>query len=449
MSKEKRDYYEILEVKKDKSDVTEDDIKKAYKKLAMKWHPDKNPNNKEEAESRFKEISEAYQVLSDSSKRSMYDLGCEENIPDFEDADFDIRFDIPKGPRPPMRGFHFQNPNDLFNSFFEQQNQQQRSFFQQNQTFNPAQFNMNNNNHPFGSTNPFANIPFFMNNIPMNGPINSDFQQIHTQPQHQYQPQLKKSEALIFDLELQLKDLYNGAKRKFTYKVFDLCTSCVSQTCDLCNGSGLELFIKKIDPNTTHKTQRICSKCNKSGKMRNIHCKSCSGSGEIKIEKSVIVEIDAGSNYDDTQLFENYGHQRVGELKGDIMIKIVKPKVNKYLEFEKVGNNLIYIKNVFLADALCGCKIYIHHMDGSDFYYFEKEVIQNGSSRIIKNKGFPIKGSKNKGDFIINYKIKYPDTILSENEATIIKKILLYEKDDEYDDSEVEKINITEKLVNK
>lgn len=449
MSKEKRDYYEILEVKKDKSDVTEDDIKKAYKKLAMKWHPDKNPNNKEEAESRFKEISEAYQVLSDSSKRSMYDLGCEENIPDFEDADFDIRFDIPKGPRPPMRGFHFQNPNDLFNSFFEQQNQQQRSFFQQNQTFNPAQFNMNNNNHPFGSTNPFANIPFFMNNIPMNGPINSDFQQIHTQPQHQYQPQLKKSEALIFDLELQLKDLYNGAKRKFTYKVFDLCTSCVSQTCDLCNGSGLELFIKKIDPNTTHKTQRICSKCNKSGKMRNIHCKSCSGSGEIKIEKSVIVEIDAGSNYDDTQLFENYGHQRLGELKGDMMIKIVKPKVNKYLEFEKVGNDLIYIKNVFLADALCGCKIYIHHMDGSDFYYFEKEVIRNGSSRIIKNKGFPIKGSKNKGDFIINYKIKYPDTILNENDATIIKKILTYEKDDEYDDSEVEKINITEKLVNK
>ena len=124
MSKEKRDYYEILEIKKDKSDVTEDDIKKAYKKLAMKWHPDKNLNNKEEAEERFKEISEAYQVLSDSSKRNMYDLGCEDDIPDFEDADFDIRFDIPKGPRPPMRGFNFQNPNDLFNSFFEQQNQQ-------------------------------------------------------------------------------------------------------------------------------------------------------------------------------------------------------------------------------------------------------------------------------------------------------------------------------------
>jgi molecular chaperone DnaJ len=443
MNKEKRDYYEILEIKKDRSDVTEDDIKKAYKKLAMKWHPDKNPNNKEEAEMRFKEISEAYQVLSDSSKRSMYDMGCDEDIPDFEDADFDVRFDIPKGPRPPMRGFHFQNPNDLFNSFFEQQNQQQRAFFQQNQSFNPAQFNMNNNNHPFGATNPFANIPFFMNSIPMNGA----FHQTHNQSQPQ--PQLKKSEPLIFDLELQLKDLYIGAKRKFTYKVFDLCTSCSSQTCDLCNGAGVEVFTTKVDANTTHKTQRICSKCNKSGKMRNMQCKNCSGSGEIKIEKSVVVEIDAGSNYDDTQVFENYGHQRVGELKGNMMIKIVKPKVNKFPEFEKVGYDLVYHKNVFLVDALCGCKIYINHMDGSDFYYFEKEVIQDSSSRIIKNKGFPIKGSKNKGDFIIFYKIKYPEHILSENEAKIIKKILPYEKDDEYDDSEVEKINISGKLVNR
>ncbi len=449
MSNKKKDYYEILELKKDHSDVTEDDIKKAYKKLAMKWHPDKNPDNKEEAEARFKEISEAYQVLSDSNKRSMYDIGCDEDdIPDFEDADFDIRFDIPKGPRPPMRGFHFQNPNDLFKSFFEQQNQQQQAFFQQNQSFNPAMFNMNNNNHPFGATNPFASIPFFMNNIPMNGTnIQFSSQPINQNPvQNQ---QLKKSDPLIFELELQLKDLYIGAKRKFTYKVFDLCSLCTAQTCDLCNGSGFEIFIKKVDPNTTHKTQRICAKCNKTGKMRNVNCKNCSGNGETKVEKSVVVEIDAGSNYDDTQVFENYGHQRVGELKGNMIIKIVKPKVNKFPEFEKVGSDLIYKKNIHVADALCGCKIYINHIDGSDFYYFEKEVITDDSSRIIKNKGFPIKGSKNKGDFIIFYKIKYPENILNETDSKLIKKILSFEKDDEYDDSEVEKINISGKLVKK
>ncbi len=450
MSNKKKDYYEILELKKNKSDITEDDIKKAYKKLAMKWHPDKNPDNKEEAEARFKEISEAYQVLSDSSKRSMYDMGCDEDdIPDFEDADFDIRFDIPKGPRPPMRGFNFQNPNDLFKSFFEQQQEQQRSFFQQNQSFNPAQFNMNNNNHPFGATNPFASIPFFMNNIPMNG-TNIQFT---SQPQAQFSgqnpvqnPVQKKSEPLVFELELQLKDLYNGAKRKFTYKVFDLCSSCTDQICDLCNGSGFEIFTKKVDPNTTHKTQRICAKCNKSGKMRNAHCKNCSGSGEIKVEKSVVVEIDAGSNYDDTQVFENYGHQKIGELKGNMIIKIVKPKVNKFPDFEKAGNDLIYTKSILLGNALCGSKIYITHLDGSDFYYFEKEVITDGSIRTIKNKGFLIKGTKNKGDFIIHYKIKYPEQIL---DPQIISKILAFEKDDEYDDSEVEKVNISGKLVKK
>ncbi len=432
MSNKKKDYYEILEINKD---ANEDDIKKAYKKLAFKWHPDKNPNNKEEAERRFKEISEAYQVLSDNTKKNMYDLGCDDDIPDYDDddLDFDIKFNIPKGPRPPMRGFNFKNPNDLFNSFF----QEQQNFFQQNQTFNPAQFNINNTNHPFGATNPFATNPFFMNNINMNG------NNIH---QQQTQAQKKKSDPIIFELELQLKDLYNGAKRKFTYKVFDICSSCVMKSCDLCNGSGYEIFVKKIDPNTTHRTQRVCSKCNGLTKIRSTNCINCNNSNEVKIEKSVVVEIDVGSNYDDTQVFENYGHQRVGELKGDMIIKIVKPKVNKFNDYEKRGNNLIYKKEIFLANALCGGKIYINHIDGSDFYYIENEVIEDNSYRIIKNKGFPIKGSKNKGDFIIIYKIKYPKTILNENDMKRLFSLLPHEKDDEYDDSEVEKINIVDKL---
>ena len=90
-TEQRKDYYKILNVKKN---ATESEIKKAYRKLAIKWHPDKNPNNKEEAEEKFKEINEAYSVLSNKQKRKQYDNG---------GMDFD---------------FHGFNPNDIFKEFF-------------------------------------------------------------------------------------------------------------------------------------------------------------------------------------------------------------------------------------------------------------------------------------------------------------------------------------------
>ena len=92
-SEKQEDYYEILGIKKD---ATEDEIKKAYRKLALKWHPDKNPNNREEAEEHFKKINEAYSVLSDKNKRNQYDHG-------------GIHFDF--------RGF---NANDIFKDFLKE-----------------------------------------------------------------------------------------------------------------------------------------------------------------------------------------------------------------------------------------------------------------------------------------------------------------------------------------
>ncbi len=430
MSDKKKSYYEILNVKKDAS---EDDIKKSYKKLAMKWHPDKNPDNKEEAEKRFKEISEAYQTLSDSNKRKLYDLtdGDMDGIPDYE-FDDEMPFEIPKGPRPPMRGFRPANPNDFFNSVF-QQNQQ--SSFQQF-TFDPMAFNMNMNNHPFGETNPFTN-PFFSAHFNKHG-----FQQQPQQQQPQPQPQqpLKKCDPISFDIEFQLKDLFYGSKRKITYKVFEICTQCNLRICDLCNGSGKQMITNQINPQMIQKIERECAKCNASGKYRSGNCTTCSNSGEMKVEKCIIIEITPGSNYGDTQVFDNYGHQKVGFMKGDMIVKIVEPKINKYPEYKKVDSHLVYTKNIDIADALCGGKIYITHLDGSDFYYHENEVIQDNSYRVIKNKGFSIKDTKNKGDFIILYKLIYPTKILSSEEGEKIKKILPYDKDNDYDDSEVEKI---------
>lgn len=420
-----KDFYKILEVERNASD---EEIKKAYKKLAMKWHPDKHPQeSKEEATRKFKDISEAYQTLSDPSKKKMYDL-FEGDMPDYDFDEDDFNFEIPKGPRPPMKGFRTSH-SQQHHTTFDQQNQ---SFFQQH-TFNPAMFNMNNKNHPFGATNPFTH-PFFMNAFNMNG---SPMPQAAPAPSPK---PLEKCEQIAFEIEFQIRDLYYGAKRKITYKVFELCSQCDVRMCDACNGSGRTIITNQVSPTMIQRMERECAKCNATGKYRNGQCGQCSNSGSVKVEKSVVVEIDPGSNYDDIQVFEEYGHHKLGFLKGDMTVKIVKPKVNKYPEYQKMGNHLIYTKEIDIADALCGSKIYITHLDESDFYYYEDEVVHDKSYRIIKNRGFPIKGSKTNGDFIVLYQLKYPKKILKDGAAKMLKTILPYEKDTEYDDSEVEKI---------
>ncbi|KAI4306447.1 hypothetical protein L6164_029722 [Bauhinia variegata] len=110
------DYYKVLQVDKKAND---EDLKKAYRKLAMKWHPDKNPNNKKEAESKFKEISEAYEVLSDPQKRAIYDQYGEEGLkggvppPDAGGASF-----FRTGEGPTTFRFNPRNANDIFEEFF-------------------------------------------------------------------------------------------------------------------------------------------------------------------------------------------------------------------------------------------------------------------------------------------------------------------------------------------
>ncbi|XP_061185910.1 dnaJ homolog subfamily B member 6-like isoform X4 [Saccostrea echinata] len=106
------DYYVILEITKH---ATEADVKKAYRKLALKWHPDKNPDNKEEAEKRFKEISEAYEVLSDKEQRAIYDKYGKEGLSGGGGVQDDFTFN---GPFHHFHPFHFRDPEDVFKDFF-------------------------------------------------------------------------------------------------------------------------------------------------------------------------------------------------------------------------------------------------------------------------------------------------------------------------------------------
>jgi len=130
-----KNYYEMLELPKNASEA---DIKKAYRRLALKWHPDKNPDNQKEAEKRFKEISEAYEVLSDSNKRQIYDRYGKEGLnrhnsggssggsggssSNYRDFDFDPFAGFGGGFGGGMGGFHFRSPHEIFEEFFGTRN---------------------------------------------------------------------------------------------------------------------------------------------------------------------------------------------------------------------------------------------------------------------------------------------------------------------------------------
>ncbi|CAJ0825670.1 4302_t:CDS:2 [Entrophospora sp. SA101] len=138
----KATYYEILCVN---SNATIDDIKKAYRKQALIWHPDKNVDRREVAEAQFKLIAEAYEVLSDSKKRKIYDLHGEEGLKK--------GFSFPSQSTSQTHSFQFHDPNEIFMQFFGND-----PFFN-----NPSPFN-----------NPFFNDPFFNNPSPFNNPFFND-----------------------------------------------------------------------------------------------------------------------------------------------------------------------------------------------------------------------------------------------------------------------------------
>ena len=198
-----RDYYDILGV--DRS-ASEDDIKKSYKKLAMKHHPDRNPKNREEAEKKFKEISHAYNVLTDSRKKTMYDQFGEEGLQG-------------AGGMPP----NF-NPFSMFEDMFGNSGDMPGGFH----------FNMNGMNG-------------------MNGMHNMN-------KQNQTNQEIKK-------IKVSLKDLYKGKKMNFniTRTVLNPEKKHLIKPCSHCNGSGIEVKVHQLG-RIIQQRQTKCSHCNGSGK---------------------------------------------------------------------------------------------------------------------------------------------------------------------------------------
>ena len=367
-------YYDILEIKQD---ATEEDIKRSYKKLAVKWHPDKNPGKKEEAEAKFKEISEAYHVLSDPEKKDIYDKFGEEGL---------------KNHGAGGGGGAGPSQDDIFQMFF-------------------------------GGRSPF-------------GQQFNHHQHFH----HMNMNVRKKSETRITEIPISLKDLYNGCKKKVTMKLKRLCHVCDGKggmnpkICMECNGQGIKVINRMIGPGMMQTTQSVCNKCNGTKSVPDTICAECNGNKVKMVEEQFILTIDPGSHNDEHKIYPEQGDHLPNEDRGDMLFIL---KENKHHLFLRVGNDLVYRYEIMLGDAIIGKTISFNNINGDKIVFKEINMIKQNAYTLIPNKGMPIKGTNNKfGNLYVVYDVIYPSKILSTVEKEEIKAILPT-KNETINDSEI------------
>jgi molecular chaperone DnaJ len=352
----KKDYYKILGIDRNAS---ADEIKQAYRKLAMKYHPDKNNGNKE-LEEKFKEVNEANEVLSDPQKKSKYDNRFN---PNFQD--------------PGSMGGEGFNINDLFSNF----------------RYNPFEDLFNNARPPHVS-------------ISQNG------------------------ENLFLMIDLSLEEIFSGTTKEIEFEKFVVCNNCNGfgsknrqlDNCKTCNGTG---SIKKDQSvpgfgNITSFT--TCSTCSGSGQKIKDPCKTCHGLGRIKKKSKEKFDIPAGISQG--ILYPSFGHAGIrGGEPGDLILQIEE---KKHKLFERRNNDILYMCQINISDAVLGGEITVPTLQGNKKFNLNPGV-EDGELFFFENLGLPIINSLSKGKQINVIKIKIPKQLTSE-QKDLFKKIKKFEK---------------------
>ena len=353
----KKDYYEVLGLDKGASDS---EIKKAYRSLAKKYHPDANPDNKE-AEAKFKEVGEAYEVLSDSQKRAAYDQ--------FGHAAFE------QGGGGGAGGFsgNMGGMGDIFENIFG---------------------------------GGFGDI-FGGGSRRRNGPRRGEDLQATV---------IISFEEAVFGCQKEINiavteqcDECKGTGAKpGTYP----------ETCKNCNGSGQERVVQQTMFGAMQSV-RTCSHCGGSGKVIKTPCSKCSGNGNVKVKRSVKFDVPKGINHG--QSIRKSGMGNAGERgggNGDLYIEI---NVRPHKSFVRKENNIYLDVPITFAQAALGDTITIPTIDGDEEYTL-KAGTQPNSTDTLKNKGvFNVRNPKVRGDQIITFKVQVP-TKLSEKQKKILRE---------------------------
>lgn len=362
----KRDYYEVLGVSKT---ATQDELKKAYRKLARKYHPDLNKDNPEAAE-KFKECNEAYSVLSDEQKRAQYDQFGPEA---FENGG--MGGGAGAGGFGGFGGFGGSGMEDIFDMFFGGQGRGGRS----------------NNAGP------------------------------------------QRGADLRFDLEISFEEAAFGVEKEISLKRAEKCEHCHGEgaepgskveTCPDCHGSGYVRFTQ----NTMFGqmvNERPCSKCHGEGKIISNPCHECHGTGTVKKTKKLKVKIPAGVDNGSRLRVGGEGEAGVkGGPSGDLYVYLyVKP--HKF--FERDGTTILCEVPINIVQATLGAEIKVPTLDGQVTMKVP-EGTQPGRVMRLKGKGIPSLRGGSRGDQLVRMKVVVP-TRLTEKQKDALQKFADISKD--------------------
>lgn len=358
---QKRDYYEILGVSKSAS---EEEIKKAYRKMAIKYHPDKNPDDKE-SEEKFKEAAEAYEVLSSAQKKSQYDRFGHAGMGGAAGGGF---------------GGGGMNMEDIFSNFGD----------------------------IFGDESPFGS--FFSGGRGGGGGRRQ-----------------RKGSDLRIKLKLNLEEIANGVEKKIKVKRHVACKSCQGngskngtdlKSCGTCQGSGQ---VKRVQQTMLGQmvTSSTCPTCSGEGKSVGAKCEACFGEGRVLEEEIIPIKIPSGVSNDMQLSMSSKGNVPPrGGIAGDLLI-VIEEEEHDLLHRD--GNNVIFDLYVSFVDAALGTSVEVPTITGKAKITLEAGT-QGGKILRLKGKGIKELNGYSIGDQLVHVNIWTPKQLTHE-ESELLEKL--------------------------
>jgi len=354
---EKRDYYEALGLSKDASD---DEIKKAFRQLAKKFHPDVNPGNKR-AEERFKEINEAYEVLSDSDKKSRYDR--------YGHAGVDPNFGAGGG-------------------------------------------------DPFGGFGGFGGgMEFDLGDI-----LGTIFGGGGRGDKNRNAP--RKGDRVRTEVTITFEEAAFGCEKEVNVMRIETCDGChgsgckegtTAERCDGCNGSG-SVTSQQRTPFGVMQSTTDCPKCSGRGKIIHQPCEKCRGLGLVRRSRAIKVTIPAGIDNGQTISVRAQGNAGVnGGEAGDLFVTVI---VMSHEFFEREGNAVLLQMSITFVQAALGAEVEVPTLDGKVKYSIP-EGTQTGTVFRLKNKGITNLRGLGRGDQYITVKVVTPTGLNKEQKELL------------------------------
>lgn len=356
---EKRDYYEVLGVQKG---CSEDELKKAYRRTAKKYHPDLNPGDKE-AEAKFKEASEAYEVLSDPQKRQRYDQ--------FGHAGVDPSYGAGGSSGFGAGGFDFGDLGDIFGDLFG--------------SFGGGGFRSTRN--PTGPA---------------------------------------KGKDTYSNLSIEFMEAAHGCRKSVGVTRMETCADCGGTgcepgssptTCPDCGGTG-QVRVSQRTAFGVIQTQRACTRCGGKGKIIDKPCPTCRGEGRVRRSKTIEVNIPAGIDDGQTFVIRSQGDNGLnGGPSGDLNVTVqVKPDPL----FQRDGYDVWCDIPVTYCQAALGAELTVPTIDGKVKYNIH-EGTQPGTTFRLRGKGIPYVNGRGRGDQYARVNVEVPKNLSAKQKELLLE----------------------------